>query len=163
MINARLRVGSTIRFAVSTQSMLPTLAPGDCVIVRGASAAQARVGEIVLIKTDAAWLAHRLIEQRRADEGTLLVTKGDNCPDADGLWSAGRLYGIITMVERDGQRLNLISRRARGMNVLLAHLSRRQWQLSRARPFPLQRAAIQVCSILLSGGARMVQWMGGFE
>ena len=140
LIDARLRMGNVVRFTVPTRSMYPALAPGDQVIVRGISAAEVRVGDIVVMfagqardGTATTWLAHRLIERRAANGSACLVTKGDNGDVADAPWTEAQLVGSVVAVQREraASPVDFTSRRARGVNALLARLSRGQWFVQR--------------------------------
>jgi len=130
LIDARLQTGDAVRFTVPTWSMYPALAPGDCVIVRRARAAEPRVGDLIIVKPDAsaAWIVHRLIARREMDGSARAVTKGDNCAAADPPWLETRLIGRVVAVQRQraAQPIDFTSRRARAANACLALLSRGQ-------------------------------------
>ena len=129
LVDAALRAGKTIRLAVSTQSMRPTLAPGDQVTAR---AVEPRVGAIALIRSNSHWLTHRLVARRRVKDQIFWVTKGDNCTAPDDLWSTGQICAIIIAVERNGRRVDLQSRRAIAAGGCLAMISRLQAQAAAA-------------------------------
>jgi signal peptidase I len=155
LIDARLRMGNVVRFTVPTRNMYPALAPGDQVIVRGISAAEVRVGDIVVMSagqarngTATTWLAHRLIERRAANGSASLVTKGDNSDVADAPWTEAQLVGSVVAVQwkRAAQPVDFTSRRARGVNALLARFSRGQWFVQRAlrEPCPERKSALSM-------------------
>ena len=170
LIDAHLREGSAIRFTVPTWSMYPSLAPGDGVIVRGARAAELRLGDIVVVKigepldgTRTAWLAHRLIARRVVDGAVSLVTKGDNCAVADAPWTEAQLCGSVVAVQRQGatQPASLLSRRARWAGMMLALLSRGQWFVRRTFRGLVQRLTLKVSRALFRVGARAARWIVG--
>lgn len=159
LIDARLRAGGAIHFTVPTWSMAPTLTPGDRVIVQAARADELRVGDIVLVKAGAVWLAHRLIGRQSIDGARLLVTKGDNCATPDEAWQAARLGGVVTAVQRDGREIGLTSRRARWSGAMLARLSCAQASLQRI-PFAwARRIALKASRILLRLSASLARWV----
>ena len=57
-----LRSGQTIRFRIPTASMIPTLWPGDLILV---AKAEPEVGDIALAWTGDFWLAHFVVKKRR--------------------------------------------------------------------------------------------------
>jgi len=167
LIDARLRMGNVVRFTVPTRSMYPALAPGDQVIVRGISAAEVRVGDIVVMfagqardGTATTWLAHRLIERRAANGSVCLVTKGDNSDVADAPWTEAQLVGSVVAVQREraAPPVDFTSRRARGVNALLARLSRGQWFVQRTlcEPCPERKSALS-----MSRGRRVARGIAG--
>lgn len=149
LIDARLRGGHTVCLTMTTTSMSPTLVPGDRLVVAGTRAQQLRPGDIVVRNLDQVWLAHRLIGFRPVNGTNLLVTKGDNNVNADAAWSFEQLGGIVTALERDSRRVNLLSRRARGAGVALAFLSRLQWQIQQATRGLPRRFALKTTRIML--------------
>jgi hypothetical protein len=159
LIDARLRAGGAVHFTISTWSMFPTLAPGDQVIAQRAPTVDLYPGDILLIQVGGMWLAHRLIGRRVADGRALFITKGDNALEADQVWQAAQLSGIVTAVRRNGRVLSLRSRRARWTSAALAFLSRAQVFLRRLRPHLARRIALKASRILLRIGARLVRWM----
>jgi signal peptidase I len=165
LIDARLRAGDVVRFTITTASMRPMLAPGDQVSVRRARAAELRVGDIVIVKpnANAAWLAHRLIARRVAEDGVRFVTKGDNCAAPDPLWTESQLCGIVTAVWRHSARAptDLRSARAQWLGVLLALVSRVQARAFALPPGLLRRVVLKTSRMLVYGGARLVRWMAG--
>ena len=186
LIGARLRMGNVVRFTVPTWSMYPALAPGDQVIVRGISAAELRLGDIVIMSagqarngTMATWLVHRLIERRAVNGSACLVTKGDNSCAADAPWTEAHLVGSVVAVQREraAPPVDFTSRRARGVNALLARCSRGQWFLQRAlrEPCPerksalsmakggrvARRIALKASRILLRAGGVAARWIVG--
>ncbi len=124
IIGSSLESGATILFTIPTRSMLPTLAPGDRLLVRGIRAGEAHVGDILLIRSDLYWLAHRLIERRQINGNWSFVTQGDYGVEPDRIWSSEQIRGKITLVERRGLRHGLESRRARWLGTLIAYLLR---------------------------------------
>lgn len=114
--------GRPVRLSVNTQSMCPLIQPGDCLIVSGARTSAIRRGDIVVVDSGGAWIAHRLIVQPA--NGSPLVTKGDNLPRPDPVVMPDQVLGVVKRIERSRWQLDLTSRRARLGARINAGLSR---------------------------------------
>lgn len=130
LIEEQLNAGANITFAISTHSMIPTLLPGDQLVVRHADLSSLELGEIVLLNTGSEWLAHRVIELHNEKGEQKLFTKGDNCPTADTLMSSASVAGIAIAVRRQGNLHSLVSGRAKFFGQLIGQLSRAQKMIS---------------------------------
>ena len=125
LVAERLDAGS-VSFVITTGSMLPTLAPGDRVIVRGIAARDVRLGDIVVAQVGDVRRVHRAIA-RRVENGTVsLVTRGDNSARADDPWCETQLLGLAIAVQRNARTINLQS--LRPANRVIAFLSQCEWQ-----------------------------------
>ncbi len=124
LVSSKLESGATIQFTISTRSMLPTLKPGDRVLARGIRAGEPHIGDILLVRSDRYWLAHRLIDRRVIDGRLYLVTQGDYSTAPDGLWSSDQIYGKIVLLQRDGSDHSLEMPRVRWFGALIAGLLR---------------------------------------
>lgn len=161
IIEAHLRAGQAIHFTVPTSSMLPILAPGDRVIVRGVRAEEVRLGDIAMANVGEGWRVHRVIGRRVVDETTLLVTKGDNCAEADAALPAAQVCGVVVAVLRDGHQASLLSRRARCAGMLLTLLSRAQWLMQRTLRGVTRRVALKASRVLLRVSASLARQIVG--
>ncbi len=130
IIGSSLESGATILFTIPTRSMLPTLAPGDRVLVRGIRAGEAHVGDILLIRSGLYWLAHRLTERRQINGNWSFVTQGDYGVEPDRIWSSEQICGKIIRVERTGLKFSLESSRARWFGIFIAYLLRRRLKIA---------------------------------
>jgi signal peptidase I len=94
----------TLRLQVTGWSMLPTVWPGDTLVIECASRSAVSAGDIVLFGRDRRLFAHRVIEKSPfADVG--LVTRGDAMPSADAPVSSGELLGKVSFILRNGTRI----------------------------------------------------------
>jgi signal peptidase I len=152
LIDASLQSGQAIRFTIKTASMLPTLRPGDQVIVRSTRPEQLRLGDIVLVQFGESRIAHRLIRWCSMDGAQYLVTKGDNSWVADQACSPAYLCGIIMLVQRGNHLVSLQSGWARSMNRWLAILSRGEKIVYHAQPGLFRRLALKCLRISLRLG-----------
>ncbi len=125
LIDERLRAGTSITFTIPTTSMLPTLAPGDQVLVRvvhDSLLRDWRIGDILLLQTRGVWVAHRLVER-----GTSMRTKGDYAACADPELDRTQVRGVVIGVRRrNGNTIDYLTRRARRVNAFIARCSRGQ-------------------------------------
>lgn len=98
-----LRSSGTLRLGVSGWSMLPTLWPGDTLVVQRAGSDEIAEGDIVLFARDRRFFVHRVI---RKDRSALMVqTRGDALPRPDPPVSNRELLGRVVSVERNGEFL----------------------------------------------------------
>jgi hypothetical protein len=91
-----------LRLAVTGWSMLPTLWPGDTLLVERCESRAVAEGDIVLFARDRRFFVHRVIG---SSVGDALQTRGDAMPQADPPVGSGDLLGKIISVLRNGRRL----------------------------------------------------------
>ncbi|MDF1514097.1 MAG: S24/S26 family peptidase, partial [Anaerolineae bacterium] len=87
------------KFRVSGNSMLPTIQPGDEVIVSPVDRQPLRPGDLVVISTGQSVYVHRFLYKTDQD----YVTKGDNNHTPDPLWRQEVMKGLVLEVWRDNQ------------------------------------------------------------
>jgi signal peptidase I len=132
-----LRAFGEVRLRASGVSMLPTLLPGDLLVIRRASHDDVSGGDIVLYRRNDSLFVHRVIESAPAR----LITGGDSMatPDPEG---PIELLGKVTSVERNGRarplnpRLGLLTK---WTGSLLCHSPRARslfLRVQRKRNFP---------------------------
>jgi len=120
------------RFRARGFSMAPFIRNKDVVTISPFARHAPRLGDVVAFCHPATQrlVVHRVVSKH---SGAFLI-RGDNTARADGLISSEKILGIVTRVEREGQRVRLGLRTER---MLLALLSRigllfllRLWQES---------------------------------
>lgn len=156
IVGSKLESGAMIQFTIPTRSMLPSLKPGDRVFARGIRPDEPRIGDILLLRSDRYFLAHRLIERRLVDRKLAFVTQGDYGTEPDGLWSAEQICGKIVTVQRDGREQSLESTRARWLGALIALLLRWRTRTARLSSTPLRTIALRIDSTLVRSAAWLV-------
>ena len=129
LVEGCLLAGASIRFTVSTTSMLPTLRPGDALIVEGEAAAGVRPGEMVVIRNGNTWVVHRLIRRKVSGERYCFVTKGDNRRLADPGFDATAPVGVVKRIQRGEESIDLETWQAKYGGRVLAWLSAVQAEL----------------------------------
>lgn len=104
--SASIMLGSSPPFSVvSGHSMLPTMSPGDLVVIKGIPARDVRVGDVLSITTPEKdreekdlpdEIVHRVVERRGSGADLTFITKGDNNPGEDAFVTrAGDIRGEV--------------------------------------------------------------------
>ena len=139
-----LRSFGEIRSVVRGASMIPTMFPGDVVVVRREKASTARLGDVMLFFRDGLFCAHRLVDKTQRGEPVRLIARGDALAKNDPPFAEKELLGRVTAVIRRGKRIELdgvhsvasqrffrwlVQRRGRSVKWLL------RWHSLRARLF----------------------------
>jgi signal peptidase I len=91
-----------VRLKVTGASMIPSIWPGDVIIVRR-EAANLQPGKIVLYRREGRLVAHRITCIR----GNLLSTRGDSLPWEDPPIPSSDIVGQVISVVRHGCRVHL--------------------------------------------------------
>src|SRR5512143_1975364 len=119
LARAGLQEQGILRLRVISNSMLPTLRPGDEVIVQPASLGSLQRGDLVVVQHETELITHRLIEV--SAQGWR--TKGDHCTAADPVWPAAMILGRVVAIQRSGRSINLQTRRWQVLNRWLGYLN----------------------------------------
>src|SRR5215472_14820968 len=96
-----LRSSGTLRLRVTGWSMLPTVWPGDTLIVDRVNCAQVAEGEIVLFGRDRRLFAHRVVK----NQSVAMVTRGDAMPTADSPVHKNEFLGRVHSIVRNGKSI----------------------------------------------------------
>jgi len=95
-----LRASGKLRLGVTGWSMLPTVWPGDVVVIERTSHDSVNEGDIVLLGRDRRFVVHRVVRKGRASQ---LVTRGDAMPQADPPAGENELLGKVSAIVRSGK------------------------------------------------------------
>jgi len=98
-----LRWFGTLRLQVTGHSMLPSVWPGDVLLIERCGFGQVSGGEIVLYTREGKLFAHRVICAAADVEGSRLVTQGDAMPVPDFPISASEFLGRVSQIVRAGK------------------------------------------------------------
>jgi len=98
-----LRSSGTLRLGVTGWSMLPTLWPGDTLVIKLADSGTVQPGDIVLFARDRRFFVHRVIAKSSTGDG--IQTRGDAMPQMDPLVSNRELLGRVASIVRNGKTL----------------------------------------------------------
>jgi signal peptidase I len=116
-----LRSSGTLKLQVTGWSMLPSIWPGDTLMVESVDRHAVSEGDMVLFARDRRLFAHRVVANHSGD-GRLL-TRGDAMPAPDLPISDGELLGKVSRILRNG-RWHEPSRRLRFTERAVAALVR---------------------------------------
>lgn len=100
-----LRSSGRLRLRVTGWSMLPTIFPGDTLVIERASSESVGKGDIVLFHRDHRMFVHRVAGTSGGDRDLQIVTQGDGMPNPDPPVSSSQLLGKVSFVVRDGRCL----------------------------------------------------------
>jgi signal peptidase I len=96
VIDGVLRSGNAVSFTATGWSMYPAIRSGEQLVVDPVDANEIRRGEVVLAKLDRGLTAHRVVRiERRGGEVVKIVTRGDNCAEADPPFAAAEFVGRV--------------------------------------------------------------------
>lgn len=153
-----LRSFGGLRFSATGWSMLPTILPGDTLVVERVSGDQVKVGEVVLVGRDGRLCAHRVIspEDNSGNPHRHWITQGDSMPMPDPPVSESQLLGRVNYVIRDGKCV-AVSAKASVAARLTGKIARRSFLAARAlvylhRAVPISRKSETSESVLQSQG-----------
>jgi signal peptidase I len=103
-----LRSFGSLRFRATGWSMLPTVWPGDTLVVKRVSPDQVHAGDVVLVGREGRLCAHRVVSAQ--DSGRLhWITQGDAMPAPDRPVSASELLGRVDYLIRAGRLIQVPS------------------------------------------------------
>lgn len=99
-----LASSGTLRLKVNGWSMIPTIWPGDVLIIRKYDRLEIHAGDIVLYRREGRLFVHRVIAAN-GDGHQFVVTRGDSMPESDPPLPGRDLLGKVDCVVRNGRRL----------------------------------------------------------
>ena len=99
-----LREFGEVRFVARGASMLPSIRPGDMLVVRQARIGEIRMGDVVLYVRNECFYAHRTI---CLDNRPSMITRGDALAQMDSPVNESELLGRVTAVVRGSKTIEL--------------------------------------------------------
>ena len=125
-----LRSSGSLRLGVAGWSMLPTIWPGDLLLIERVECEGVAIGDIVLFGRDHRLFVHRVISTASNDSDGAILTKGDGMSHPDEGLGRSELLGRVSCILRGGKRFQ--PRRALYLSErLLAALIRRFYWAAR--------------------------------
>jgi hypothetical protein len=104
-----LRSSGKLRLRVTGWSMLPSIWPGDTLIIERTESLAVSEGDIVLFARNRRLFAHRVVTGAVADaltaDAPAIVTRGDAMRQPDLPITDRDLLGKVVMIERNGRAL----------------------------------------------------------
>lgn len=126
-----LRSFGILRFAATGWSMLPSIWPGETLVVERVNQDQVRIGDVVLVGREGRLCAHRVIGTSGSPENRQWITQGDAQPVPDLPVAGDELLGRVTYLIRGG-RLVPVPARLSVVENLVAKIVRRSTPAARA-------------------------------
>jgi hypothetical protein len=126
-----LRAFGDLRFRATGWSMLPTVWPGDTLVVKRVSSDQVDIGNVVLIIRDARLCAHRIVSRAKASGRLHWMTQGDALPAPDRPVTETELLGRVAYLIRAGKRVPMRAQLS-VIDQLIAKMVRRSFLAARA-------------------------------
>jgi len=100
-----LRSSGRLRLGVTGWSMLPSVRPGDTLVIESADEGAVSEGDIVLFMRERRLCVHRVVKKNRALAGTTILTRGDAMQRPDPPVSDCDLLGKVTSIVRNGKHI----------------------------------------------------------
>lgn len=98
-----LRRFGNLRFGATGLSMLPTVWPGDTLVVERAHPDQVSIGDVVLVGREGRLCAHRVVSRIENSGNPQWITRGDAMPEPDRPVSESELLGRVAYLVRAGR------------------------------------------------------------
>jgi signal peptidase I len=102
-----LRSFGEVEALVRGASMVPTMFPGDVVVIRRETAQSARLGGVMLFLRNGVFCTHRLIDKTEENGTTRLIARGDALDKNDPPFAEDQLLGQVAVIIRGGKRIDL--------------------------------------------------------
>jgi len=138
-----LRSFGTLRFAATGWSMLPTLWPGDTLVVERVNHDQVQIGDVVLVGGEGRLRAHRVVSEAEDSGNRRWITRGDAMAAPDRLEMEHELLGRVSYLIRAGRRVALPPRLSL-VDALIARVVSRSFIAARALVY-LHRIPVLPC------------------
>jgi signal peptidase I len=119
-----LRSFGGVRLRVRGLSMLPSVWPGDVLLIRRQDIGETSPGDIVLFTRGGGLVAHRVVLRKGDRERTLVITRGDALSALDSPITAADLLGKVCRIRRAGQWFEPRTRLSFSGRLMAALISR---------------------------------------
>ena len=124
-----LRSSGKLRLPSTGRSMLPTILPGDTllidrVLIDRTNRDTVTAGDIVLFSRNQRLFAHRVIQKSGDSQDIRIVTQGDGLPDPDFPVNSSELMGKVAFIVRNGKCIAPSARQSFGQRAVSALVRR---------------------------------------
>jgi signal peptidase I len=126
-----LRSFGSLRFAATGWSMLPSVWPGDTLVVDRITPDQVHVGDVVLVGREGRLCAHRVVSMAADSHNPQWITQGDALPAPDRPVAKNELLGKVSYLIRAGKLIE-VPAGLNGVKRLTANIVRRSIPAARA-------------------------------
>jgi signal peptidase I len=100
-----LRSSGRLRLRVTGWSMVPTIFPGDTIVIEHAGSERVNKGDIVLFHRDRRLFVHRVSGKTGSAGDLRIITQGDGMRRPDPPVAGSQLLGKVSLVVREGRCL----------------------------------------------------------
>jgi signal peptidase I len=100
-----LRSSGSLRLQVTGWSMLPTIWPGDTLMIERIGNDEVCNGDIVLFRSERRIFAHRVVGKSAVAGDETILTRGDSMSQADSPVPSRDLLGRVSFVLRNGKQV----------------------------------------------------------
>jgi signal peptidase I len=100
-----LRLSGSLQVRATGWSMLPTVWPGDTLVIERIACADVSEGDIVMFKSARRFVAHRVVNRSNEPTNLKLQTRGDALPRPDAAVPSGDLLGKVSYILRSGKSI----------------------------------------------------------
>ena len=148
-----VRTFGTVRLRVFGTSMVPSILPGDLVLIHKASLNDISPGEVVMFLQKGRLFVHRVVDRKVVattgrPEESCLITRGDRLRHEDPPVPESELLGRLVFIDRDNQKVELPAHEPSRLIVRLLQSSDRVtylylWLAAGWRNLSLRRAKCQ--------------------
>jgi signal peptidase I len=118
-----LRRFGMLRLKVTGCSMLPSIWPGDILLIQRLDIRQVIPGTIVLFSREGKLIAHRVISKADDSDNPCVVTRGDSLSLSDSPVTASELLGKVASVFHSGEWIEPRVRLGLGARLMAALVS----------------------------------------
>ena len=105
LAGALLRSSGTLRLRVTGWSMLPTIWPGDTLVVERASSSDILQGDVVVFSNGRRFVAHRVVVKNSGSGDSMVQTQGDALSRPDSPVAHDELVGKVSFIMRKGKQV----------------------------------------------------------
>jgi hypothetical protein len=127
LVDEVLRVFGTVRLRVTGFSMLPSVWPGDTLIILRRNIQRIAAGDIVLYCRGARLFAHRVVSGADSPGKSNVSVQGDALPGPDDLLLRSEILGTVCRIIRNGKYVQPSSRLKYYERLVGSLIGRSQW------------------------------------
>ena len=98
-----LRSSGSLRLRVTGWSMLPTIWPGDTLVVEYAASSDVLDGDVVVFSNGRRFVAHRVVKKTSGPGDSMVQTQGDALSLPDSPVAHDELLGKVSFIVRNGK------------------------------------------------------------
>jgi len=105
-----LREFGELRFVARGASMIPSIFPGDVLLVRREPSRAAEAGDVVLSRREGRLYAHRVRRTASENGQRIIITRGDALREDDPQVDESAVLGCVEAVVREAKRIEMTAR-----------------------------------------------------